>query len=175
MPGGALKSASFDPTGSRVLTVSSDSTIKIWDSMSGSVTAVLRGHTGEVMSAAFSPDGQRVVSGSYDCTAKIWDLGSTPVSIDRSLEAPTEASVKVQPIPADETLSATISSRVGEFCEYSIVDLLGRSVKPATQLHINSCPFSFCIPIEDLGEGQFILCVRSSSGVLTSPFIVSRP
>ena len=52
--------------GARVVSGSSDDTVRIWDAASGNQLKVLTGHTGGVMSVAFSPDGNgaRVVSGS---------------------------------------------------------------------------------------------------------------
>ncbi len=54
--GGPVRSASFSPDGSRVVTGSHDQTAKIWDAKSGAVLLTLKGHTGSVFSASFSPD-----------------------------------------------------------------------------------------------------------------------
>jgi len=42
--------------------------------ITGSQTAILSGHTDNVVSLAFSPDGTSLVSGSHDKTIKLWDL-----------------------------------------------------------------------------------------------------
>ncbi|EIM84651.1 WD40 repeat-like protein [Stereum hirsutum FP-91666 SS1] len=71
---GTVLSAAFSPDGRRVVSGSSDSTIRIWDAETGdAVGEPLRGHTGWVWSVAFSPDGRHVVSGSNDSTIRMWD------------------------------------------------------------------------------------------------------
>ena len=61
-----VMSAEFSPDGTRVLTVSSDNTARLWDAATGASIAVLQGHTPLVRSAVFSPDGARVVTASGD-------------------------------------------------------------------------------------------------------------
>jgi len=48
--------------------------ITIFDALTGSQTAVLSGHTKNVISLAFSLDGTLLVSGSKDKTIKLWDV-----------------------------------------------------------------------------------------------------
>jgi WD40 repeat protein len=67
----------FSPGGTRVVTVSSGNTARIWDPASGQpIGEPLKGHKHEVLTAAFSPDGKRVVTGSEDNTARIWDAAT---------------------------------------------------------------------------------------------------
>jgi WD40 repeat protein len=56
----------FSPDGRRLVTGSSDFTIKLWDTATGREVFTLRGHTGGVACLAFSPDGLRLASGSMD-------------------------------------------------------------------------------------------------------------
>jgi DNA-binding beta-propeller fold protein YncE len=73
---GEVRSAAFSPDGARVVTASSDHTVRIWDAASGKEIIVFKGHEDAVRSAAFSPDGARVVTASSDNTARIWDAAS---------------------------------------------------------------------------------------------------
>jgi WD40 repeat protein len=66
-------SVAFSPDGTRIVSGSSDKTMRIWDAQTGLQTTVLEGHSGPVYSVAFSPDGTRIVSGSLDETVRIWD------------------------------------------------------------------------------------------------------
>jgi hypothetical protein len=64
-----VRSATFSPDGSRILTTSRDKTARIWDAMTAKEIAVLRGHDNWVNSGAFSPDGSRVAHQSATTTA----------------------------------------------------------------------------------------------------------
>ena len=57
----------------RIVSTSSDKTIKIWDALTGQLVNTLTGHHRSVMSVAFSSDNSKIVSGSSDETVKIWD------------------------------------------------------------------------------------------------------
>ena len=65
----------FSPDGRRIISGSSDNTLRLWDATSGREVLTLKGHTGFVCSVTFSPDGKRIVSGSDygDNTLKVWD------------------------------------------------------------------------------------------------------
>jgi len=76
----------YSPNGYRVVTGSSDKTIRIWDAESGAVVGEpLTGHNGAVLSVAYSPDGQRIISGSDDRTIRIWDA-ETGAAVGEPLE-----------------------------------------------------------------------------------------
>lgn len=62
------------PDGRRMVSASSDQTLKVWDLETGKTVATLTGHAGVVSACAVTPDGRRVVSASYDQTLKVWDL-----------------------------------------------------------------------------------------------------
>jgi WD40 repeat protein len=68
-----VRSVAFSPDGKKIISSSSDRTVKIWD-IQGNLLAVLTGHTHPVTSVAVSPDGQTIVSGSDDKTIRIWDI-----------------------------------------------------------------------------------------------------
>jgi hypothetical protein len=78
---GRVGSAAFSPDGRRVVTVSGDSTARVWNADGSGTPVVLTGHRGWVWTATFSRDGQRVLTASDDSTARVWnaDGSGTPV------------------------------------------------------------------------------------------------
>ena len=83
---GSVTSVSFSPDGSRIVSGSKDSTVRVWDAVTGEVINTLTGHSGYVLSvSSFSPDGSRIVSsGSYDNTVRIWDALSGQSKVRRN-------------------------------------------------------------------------------------------
>src|SRR3984885_2332823 len=62
---GGVTSVSFSPAGTRIVSGSLDTTIRIWDAVSGvPITEPLQGRFGRVLSVLFSPNGIHVVSGA---------------------------------------------------------------------------------------------------------------
>jgi WD40 repeat protein len=68
----SVESVAFSPDGSRVLSGSYDSTVKLWNVQSGTLEKTFQGHTDAVISVAFSPEGN-ALSGSADDTLRQWD------------------------------------------------------------------------------------------------------
>ncbi|KAJ1555485.1 hypothetical protein HK096_002499, partial [Nowakowskiella sp. JEL0078] len=62
--------------GDRIVSGSSDNTVKICDANTGKEIRTLTGHTDKVLAVAISYDGNRIVSGSCDKTVKIWDANT---------------------------------------------------------------------------------------------------
>src|SRR6202030_2737367 len=60
---------------SRIVTTSSDTTARIWDTATGEAIAVLHGDVWQVC-AAFSPDGTRIVTTSSDNAERTWDIAT---------------------------------------------------------------------------------------------------
>jgi len=78
-------SVAYSPDGSRIVSGSSDKTLRIWDAQTGApLGEPLTGHKGNVLSVAYSPDGRRIVSGSSDRTLRVWDV-QTGVQIGEPL------------------------------------------------------------------------------------------
>lgn len=78
----AVMSVAFSPDGSIFATSSGDTTIRLWDGLTGDYKKTLRGHTGWVNSVAFSPNGETLVSGSGDDTIRIWDVATGTTKLD---------------------------------------------------------------------------------------------
>ncbi len=67
-------SLAFSPDGSLLACGSEDSTIKLWNSLTGEFIATFTGHLSIVEQLTFSPDGKTLASGSADGTVRFWDI-----------------------------------------------------------------------------------------------------
>jgi len=76
LPGhtGVVTAVAVLPDG-RLVSGSSDNTLRVWDVQSGRTLAILQGHSGVVNAVAVLPDGC-LVSGSSDRTLRVWDVQS---------------------------------------------------------------------------------------------------
>jgi hypothetical protein len=84
--------AAFSPDSTRIVSASSDKTLKVWDAVSGQQLRTLEGHTAWVLGCAFSPDGSLIFSVSADKTLRIWEAasGHEPITIPLGSEFASE-------------------------------------------------------------------------------------
>jgi WD40 repeat protein len=68
----SVRSADFSPNGSRIVTASTDKTVRIWDAKTRKLLRILESGDGPVLSATFSPDGARIVAAS-EKNVQIWN------------------------------------------------------------------------------------------------------
>ena len=70
---GGVLSVAFSPAGKLLASGSTDNTVKLWDTDTGTELLTLKGHVRAVTSVDFSPDGRRLASGSEDSSIILWD------------------------------------------------------------------------------------------------------
>lgn len=63
----------FSPDGRTVATGHVDGTVQLWNTATGQLRAVLKGHRDAVFQLAFSPDGGMLASGGDASDVRIWD------------------------------------------------------------------------------------------------------
>jgi WD40 repeat protein len=75
IPGESICSLSFDPTGTQLLTGSSNGDASVWSAVTGAMVRVLR-RGDAVDQVAWSPDSSLVVTGGHDGQEQVWDVAS---------------------------------------------------------------------------------------------------
>jgi WD40 repeat protein len=74
---GSIYSVAFSPDGSKIISGSSDKTIRVWDASTGiEMLPPFEAMSTSVNSVAFSPDGFKIISGSDDKTIRLWDAST---------------------------------------------------------------------------------------------------
>ncbi|MEM8930053.1 MAG: hypothetical protein AAGE94_02695 [Acidobacteriota bacterium] len=68
-----VRDAVWSHDGRRILTVSWDTTVRIWSATTGATERELAGHSGDLMDAAWSPDDQWIATGGYGADLRVWD------------------------------------------------------------------------------------------------------
>jgi WD40 repeat protein len=72
--------ALFSPDGQVLALAGGNERMTFWGPRTGKYTALLEGHTAEVVAAAFSPGGTAFASASLDGTMKLWQVPSGKVT-----------------------------------------------------------------------------------------------
>jgi WD40 repeat protein len=67
-------SVAFSPDRQRIISCSSDCTLRLWNLQGNQIGDPFYGHEDQVLSVAFSSDGQKIISCSSDGTLRLWNL-----------------------------------------------------------------------------------------------------
>lgn len=70
----AVNTVAWSHDGKRVSSGSDDTTVQVWDALTGHHPLIYHGHSKGVNAVAWSPDGKHLASASDDNTAQVWDV-----------------------------------------------------------------------------------------------------
>lgn len=71
----SIYSLAMNPSGTIIVSGSTENTLRLWDPRTCNRLMKLKGHTENIKALVVSPDGQQVISGSSDGTIKEWSIG----------------------------------------------------------------------------------------------------
>jgi WD40 repeat protein len=93
-------SIAFSPDGSKIVSGSSDQTIRVWDASTGiEMFPPLQGHCDGIFSVAFSPDGSTIILKSVDQAIRVWEA-NTGFEISTSSESAQKSGGAVSMMPS---------------------------------------------------------------------------
>ena len=72
-----MHALAWNPSGTLLLSGSSDGMLRWWDLKCGECVRVRKAHQGTIQSLKCSPDGSRLASGGDDGVINIWDIESS--------------------------------------------------------------------------------------------------
>jgi WD40 repeat protein len=75
-----VRSLAFLPDSKRLVSLSRDGTVTLWDTATGRELHMFKGPSGKLLSFAFSPEGKFAASGSDGKTITVWDAVTGKVS-----------------------------------------------------------------------------------------------
>ena len=76
-----VTATAWSPCGTRLVSTSTDRSVKLWDAECGRLMNILDGHSDAVLCTEWSPDSKLLATGSKDKTVILWDMSpSSPSS-----------------------------------------------------------------------------------------------
>ncbi len=69
-----VRDLAYTPDGMRLVSVSDDRTVRVWNVTDGKVLHTLTGHTDWIVALALRADGRYAATAGYDRTIRLWDL-----------------------------------------------------------------------------------------------------
>ncbi|MDB5335907.1 MAG: repeat-containing protein [Planctomycetaceae bacterium] len=69
-----VRDLAYTPDGTRLVSVSDDRSVRVWNLADGKALHTLTGHTDWIMALAIRADGRYAATASYDQTIRLWDL-----------------------------------------------------------------------------------------------------
>ncbi|MCW6036177.1 response regulator [Spirulina subsalsa FACHB-351] len=120
-----VQALTLTPDGRYAVSGSKDSTIRIWDILTGREVRTLVGHESAVLSIAVTPEGDRIVSSSTDDTIKIWEFDSGEEIRTISSDSHKIYALTVSP-DGKTVVSASAENTIKPTFDFSLEEMLSR-------------------------------------------------
>ena len=80
---GRPSALAFSPDGALLACGSDDSTVKLWNTITGELVTTFTGHLSDIRRLTFSPEGNILASGSSDGTVRFWNINTMEALLTR--------------------------------------------------------------------------------------------
>jgi WD40 repeat protein len=74
-------SGAWSPDGRRIVTISGDRSMRVWQADGTGEPRVFTGHAAELVLAVWSPDARRIATASRDWTVRVWDTEGADIPV----------------------------------------------------------------------------------------------
>ncbi|MBF0384214.1 MAG: DUF4365 domain-containing protein, partial [Magnetococcales bacterium] len=149
-----INSVLLTPDEKKIISASSDSTIKVWDADSGKCIGTLEGHLAPVNHICLSKDGASLFSNSDDSSIKIWDVKSG--SCLATLLDPSRGSVIDFSLSANGQRGVSVSS-VGRMNIWDIPKLKSQTTSESNETLYTNAKIAL---VGESGAGKTGLALR---------------
>ncbi len=174
-----IRSLSFSPDDTLLVSGADDGRVKLWDPRSADAWALwdsVRGHAGRVWSTAFAPDGEWLATAGQDGAVKLWHVlgGDDRRTIRVASEAKTAGEVVWLAFSANgQTLfTHTLDGELGRWSTLS-----GQREEPAGWLAtpITRAALAPASRLVTMASDQRELCVQDLSGTVVQVYRHAQP
>jgi len=120
-----VSACEFFPDGRRILSVSADKTMRIWDVADGAELATLIGHQRQVGAFCISSSSDRILSGAFDKTVRLWD---THTGAELATLSHEEDDIRLCVFASNDQRAVTISrsgAKLWDLSRLEVVSVLG--------------------------------------------------
>jgi WD40 repeat protein len=168
--------ACFSPDGTRIFTIHSDNTVRVWNAKTGALLHTLSGHTGNITSASWDSSGTHILTTSADSTAKIWGptYTSLTVGVDEKASIPQCTTLQIYPNPASAIIMLEYQLPSTENVSIDLYNMLGQKMKSVTGGRQLAGLHDISLDMSGLKNGFYILRLQTKGEIKNAVLQVAK-